>query len=89
MPRVRDAARPLRDRPAGAIVSRQMRFGKRIALPSTAEIKHELRLMNAADAISAKLGITLTLAEVAVLVRQQHASSEPSPSPATEAGLRD
>lgn len=66
-----------------------MRFGKRIALPSTAEIKHELRLMNAADAISAKLGITLTLAEVAVLARQQHATSEPSSATATEAGLRD
>ncbi len=33
-----------------------LRFGKKIALPSTAQIKHELRLMSAADTLEAALG---------------------------------
>ena len=36
-------------------MNNQMRFGRRLPLPSTAEIKHELRLMAAADDIRASL----------------------------------
>lgn len=31
----------------------QLRFGRKIPVPSTAEIKHEIRLMGAADALAA------------------------------------
>ena len=30
----------------------QLRFGRKIPIPSTAEIKHEIRLMGAADALA-------------------------------------
>ncbi len=33
-----------------------IRFGRRISMPSTTEIKHDLRLMATTDAIMAKLG---------------------------------
>ena len=31
----------------------QLRFGRKIPVPSTAEIKHEIRLMGAADSLAA------------------------------------
>ncbi len=50
---------------------RQMRFGKSIPLPSTAEIKHELRLMNVADAVAvAAENPRMTFAEIVALAKQ-------------------
>ncbi len=37
-------------------MSNLIRFGRKIAMPSSAEIKHDLRLMATADAIVAKMG---------------------------------
>ena len=46
----------------------QLRFGRKIPLPSTAEIKHEIRLMEAADALAtlvAPEALNATLQDVA------------------------
>jgi hypothetical protein len=37
-------------------MSTLIRFGRKVPLPSTAEIKHDLKLMESADAIVATLG---------------------------------